>query len=60
VSLSHSELILKYESYEQLVRLLGRGISPWQGRYLNGTTEAQIKGRHVKSRITRTTHNPNV
>jgi hypothetical protein len=47
VTLSNSELLFwKYESFRLLVRLLGRGIRPTQGLYLNRTTQHKEKDKH--------------
>jgi hypothetical protein len=46
---SHSELILKFESYRQSAWLLGRVISPSQGRYLHRTTQTMNKRRHTST-----------
>jgi hypothetical protein len=53
-----SELIRNYESYKQVVGLLGRGISPLQSRYLLRTTQTQNAYIHASSRVR--THDPGV
>jgi hypothetical protein len=52
---SHSELILKLRILQALVRTLGRGISPPQGRYLHRRQYTYI---HASSGIR--THDPSV
>jgi hypothetical protein len=46
-SLFSFRIILKFESYRESVGLLGRGISPTQGRYLYGTTQTQDKSQQI-------------
>jgi hypothetical protein len=51
---------LQILNLRQLAGLLGRGISPTQGRYLHRTRETQNNRRHTHTLGGIRTHNPNV